>query len=480
MLANSFVDSADKGEELLNDKLNEAFEDGKEQLIQWMLTQTGVKRSNTSTTQGGGKTTNKRLRGSVERNVFNRRPPRQLDVHEKAHAAYAITQDIMPRMKSRTWTMYDHLGDKSTAWNTITRIYTETLNTATAMHDRSSIVASTDTFAQQSDVIPSGFGMLIKNTSSQTAMLRSAIFPIGDVGLIQKGDNFDQRLGDHINLKAVHIFGRIECNIFAPIVTSGDTPYVLSANVVAAEARPMSGFMDHQRKVRFMLIEVLDSDESESVADGDRVYITHSHLDNGGTANLVNKGAPRLEQILEHSTNSAQSGAVTQINCRAGRWTGIDRKYRRKASGRDIWEDPTAGRGIDFKVHKDISFTLAPRVVPLTNRHATTDSAGQTYQIGRQSYVNVDMFIPLDINMSYQSHAASDTQSDYVAFSETGSHRFFTYLFDDHMDHLFTSGVANPTTPTGGTMDYASVVTNEGYAMTQALLQGTFFFNDDL
>lgn len=441
-----------------------------------------MKRKYTSTHSDGGQTTNKRHAGAVEENRYSRAPPARLSAHQKAHAAYEMAKDFMPRVKNASFVIFDHITvGGTTAFQTL-RIYSgkDSANTATALHDRSGIVAETAFFGQE-DVIPSGHSMLIKNSTDNSVMLRAGIFPISDIGLIAKGDNHFQRLGDYVQFSGMHITGRIECSTFFPMIAATAVPYVLAQNMVTTQSRPRSGQLSSKRKVRLMLVEVLDNTQDVAAFNDNEVYGTSVWKNNAGTDTLNIIGAPRLEQLLEVSSFSTISGSVTNENVRNGRWQFIDRKYRSNHLNENRWLDPTEGRDIPFRIRKDISFTLRPRLIPKDNRHATAgNQPANSYESSPGSYVNVDFWVDLKADMSYPVHPANDSQSAYVAFQENGSRQFYWYIFDDHIDHLITGGVDDVAGQSGSAMVNSEIITSDGYAMCQARLKMDLFYNDDL
>lgn len=445
-----------------------------------------AKWNNTSTANDGGDTTMKSSAGSVQTMRFGKRKRKRLSVHQKAHAAYAMVKELMPRMKTISWVMYNSLENSSGSVFTSTRLLSgkTASNTVSVLVDRSAIGSGSiadQPYYNQIDVIPSGLSCLVKNSSNNSKVIQTLCFPLSHVGLVMKGDNGSERLTDFMELSGLHIHGRIECNIFYPVVFSTQVPYVLTLDTVGAASHPRSGYIDQKRKVRFMLIEVLDNlDTAPSAWNDDQFYGTTVWQEKEVGVALADalqvSGAPRLENILELPSQSTT--APDMRSARAGRWTGIDRKYRGNHLNTNLWEAEDQGRTVNFKVWKDITYTLKPKVSPKSNRNATTESNAQSYQIGETSYVNVDFFVKMNVDLSYKSRAASSTQTDYAAHLDNANRHFYWYLFDDSLDNIISSGTTDPRPVT--VKSWVDGIVNDGYARTQAFLECDVFFNDDL
>lgn len=443
----------------------------------------GLKPKVTSSSGDGGRITMKRVAGTVENNRFRKRRKRELTGMQKAHAAYAMAKNLMPRTKVVSFHMFNHYDSTDIPTNTDHRYSgLDNLNLVAELHDRSGIGGAETTYLFQDTVVASGHSMTVVNGNDNRGMLRAAIFPLSHINLIRKGDNFDQRLGDFVELAGMHISGRIQCKTYSPTFFNDPNtdiyPPSKYTNLLESMPRPIAN--DPQRKVRLMLVEVFDSDQtvSTSTFNDPTVYAdtTWNERANDGTimAELMIVGAPRLEQLLDvvsialPSTNINDHGVMEY-----GRWLKIDRKYRSNHRNDNLYETPGSGRAIHFRVLKDMSFTLKPS----GHKKATSNANEVRGGYARNSYVDVDMFWKLNVDLSYVTHDADVSQATNAS---NGTRKFFVYLFDDHCDCLNASGQVNPAVVLNGFNSLLGSVVDEGYSMCQANLHVDIFFNDDL
>lgn len=429
----------------------------------------------TSTSNDGGQVRMVRRAGAVESNSFKSRKKRKLTVHQKAHAAYAMAKDMMPRTKSVSFVMYRHNLLPSFTQKFQYSGITGT-NTATELNDRS---GSETPYNSQNSVIPSGHSMCSLEDVDKRNMVSSSIFPLSHVNLISKGDNFNQRLGDFVELIGMHIVGRISCQLYSPNYGDPSAGVYVASDVgyVGRIAGPPA--FDQTRKVRFMLVEVFDHvSATESKEDSNTDPLVYRNASWGSaTTEMQVVGAPRLSQILEvDSFPNIRSNSGVRNIAEHGRWNKIDRKYRSNHKNENLYLDPDTGRAIDFRVLKDISFTLKPDTV---RTHETGDTALRgASSVGKTSYVDVDMFVKLNKELSYKTHDADASGQELL--NENASRTLFWYLFDDHMDCLSATGSVNPSSnPTAGQGILAHVIM-DGYAMCTADLKCDIYFNDDL
>lgn len=441
--------------------------------------------STTSIPSGGGVTPQVKRPGTVEFNRFRKRKKRKLSVHQKANAAYTMVKELMPRMKVVSFCMFDH-GQAHTAYDEH-HLYSgfDGTNTTTLLQDRS--LASESFYATQSDVIPSGQSLCNVEDIDRRNMVTSAIFPLSHINLIPKGDNKDQRLGDFVEIAGMHITGRIKCYVFHPGKdANGDTPYGAPSYTAADNSVPHGIALDPVRKVRLMLIQVYDhviASSAEEDANNDSLVYRNGSF--GCTTTVMQVvGAPRLHHILDVPSLSAlgvtPGGTGDRDFTEHGRWLKIDRKYRSNHRNENRWLDPEEGRPIDFKVLKDVSFTLKPDLI----RRRMADTERVTGAAGRSpnAYVDVDMFVKLNADMSYNTFDADSSfnvTKDLSTMNENADKQFFWYLFDDHVDKLDANGSVNPVLATTARPILTTTVL-DGYAMCQAKLNIDIFFNDDL
>ncbi len=445
-----------------------------------------AKSRNTSTGNDGGQITMKRSAGTVERNSFGKRKKRKLSDHEMARAAYHMAKDNLPRTKSVSFKMYNHGAANDAFQETLLYSGIDSQNSATSLSDRS--LTAESFYGDQVDVIPSGHSLCFLEDQSMSRMIASAIFPLSHINLIIKGDDQDERLGDFVELTGMHVTGRISCKIFHPgLGASGATPYVaLGDSLETIKCVPHGPVLDQQRKVRMMFVEVMDTTVatgSESAQNTNPlVYRNSGWFSDGqlasGTRQMTVVGAPRLEQLLEvpsiATLGAAVAGAGDREHVENGRWLKIDRKYRSNHRNDNLWLDPSTGRAVDFRILKDISFTLKPDVINKRMADALKDDG---HNVGKNSYVDVDFFIKLNADLSYDTFAAGVDNSAVVS---NASRHFFMYLFDDHVDKLAAAGNGNPSVAVGTTQRLINDVVQYGYAMCQARLNCDVFFNDDL
>lgn len=448
-------------------------------------TKNAVRRAITSTADDGGRLPRKRPRHNHQINAFRRIPPPTLSAHQKAHASWSMVQNLMPRMKSVTWNIFNHHNEASLQ---PADLYSgkNNLNTAILLHNRSGDDAETP-FMDQYDVIPSGLSMTVRKSGvNMDAMQNSGIFPISHPGLIVKGDDFNQRLGDFVQLNGMHIVGRIEVRTFYPMFDGASpfTVYPKSNQLITTTAKPHSLALDPQRKVRLMIVEIPDAGEDAGTGTTDTRHYENSQWKEtdlvGAQSNqLFITGAPRLQNLLEvddllDSVRTLGVATADRTVTRDGRWLQIDRKYRSNNARENTWIDPAnEGRKVDFNVLLDVSFVLSPSWVP-KNDHNTDQAVHSRFN--RNSYVDIDMFVKLNKDLSYVSAASG---ADLTTTSQHADKGLFIYLFDDHVDHLTGGATSDPTASANGHNALDEVV-DRGYSMTKALLQAEFFFNDDV
>lgn len=422
-------------------------------------------------------------RRRVQMNNYDRPAPRQMSHHEMTRASWTMIKDLMPRTKIVTYTMFNHYG---TATGRVDAIFSgkNNLNTVGALHDRSGAGGAETRYWDQRDVIPSGFSACVRTATDNGPMLNSMIFPLSHVNLITKGDNADQRLGDFVNISGMHIYGRIRCLTFAPQYdgASPHTAYPASGDQAVLESAPRSRMLDHRRRVRFMLVEVMDTLPSvPPTAFNDEDYYGNTEWkedplgDGTFTQKMLIVGAPRLENILEVTGTTS---IITNFEdpfegSENGRWQKIDRKYRSNHKRDNLWNNPDEGRRLAFRVLTDVSFNLKPDSMP---KRASTSLGLGGGSISKGSYVDIDMFVKINRDMSYPVAVAD---ADLKASPDNGDSQLFWYLFDDHMDILHVSGVSDPRAVLNA--DYLLDETvNTGYSMCQARLRADIFFTDDL
>lgn len=436
-----------------------------------------------SSTDGGAVPMSSKKR-KLRQYAFGTPVPRQLSPHEMARAAWTMIKDFMPRTKVVTAMMFNNFQTKSGRQDALFS-GNDNLNTATTLHDRSGIAAAESKYTVATDVIVSGHSALVKNAIANSRLVETMIFPISHPGLIVKGDDPDQRLGDFINLSGIHMYGRIEVITHAPMYDAAapHTPYPASGDQAVLDSAPRSQILDHKRRVRMMIIEVLDSPPnpapSASTYDDQTYYgasIWQENLayDASPTARMMVVAAPRLENILHIPPQVLiETGFEDGFNMQHGRWQKIDRKYRSSGKGQNLWIDPNDGRRVNFRVTTDISFNLKPNNI---SKRAGSALGIGTAGVTHSSYVDIDMFIKLNVDLSYP---VFDAGADLKSVLFNADRAFFVYLFDDHMDVLHVAGVSNPTATLDA--DYLLDETaNTGYSMCKARLRGDFFFTDDL
>lgn len=436
-----------------------------------------------SSTDGGAVPRSSTKRRRVQLNHFQSPMPRRMTHHEKTNASWTMIQDLLPRTKVVTYTMFNHYGTET---GRIGALFSgkDGVNTATSLHDRSGLGGTETRYFDQRDVVPSGFSACVRTATNNESMIGSMIFPLSHVNLIEKGVDADQRLGDFINMSGIHIYGRIRSLIFAPQYDAAApfTPYPATGDSAVLASAPRSKIIDQRRRVRFMLIEVKDtlpSSPPSAYNDEDYYGNTDWKEDILGNDNFVHKlkivGAPRLENLLEvpGTTNIGTGFEDPFVGSEHGRWQKIDRKYRSNHSNNNLWNDPTEGRRLAFRVLTDVSFNLKPD--SMAKRASSSLGLGGG-SVSKGSYVDIDMFIKINRDMSYPVAAAG---SDLKTVNQNADTQLFFYLFDDHMDVLHASGVSNPTNVLDA--DYLLDETaNVGYSMCQARLRGDIFFTDDL
>ena len=179
-------------------------------------------------------------------------------------------------------------------------------------------------------------------------------FPISYANLIQKGDNFNQRLGDHVDIRMIRLRGHLACLR----CRFGET----SNNTLASDLEgSLASALPRDSTVIIMLVEC-DGDEYEADTEQKHHYAATNWptLTQGGLQKPLRVvGAPRLNEILALEQNS------DRLDVRNNQFVPINAPYR--SSGDDSeWSDPTKARNVQFTVLADKTFTMKPgSVVPI-------------------------------------------------------------------------------------------------------------------
>ncbi len=413
--------------------------------------------------------------GTVENNMGQSRKKRRKEPShfQKVELNWNMIKEIMPRMKAKSWLMFDHyIGTRGNSQSIEDKF--------SNFEDSTALVLAWPSFGHFYDEDPhqnriaSGHSMTVKDTTDNSELVSNCIFPIGHPALIIKGDDIDQRLGDMVNIKGLRIRGVIESFLTYP---SYDNSAVETLFPKVEPVRAVGSSLDNRRKVRLMIVEAHDVQLGSTTTFNDDQFYVGSvwppTIRGSQAMNVIN--APRLENILEVPATSDGSTSADPQHARSGRWQGIDRHYRSNKDSRNVWQDPVTGRTVAFRVMHDVSFNLA--APPSEDFIDHVDGPRASHRSGH--FVNIDILLKnLDWNESY---AIDETG---VNSEENGSRRIYLYLFDDSMDFVHTVAQSVTTLNTGAATSLIYSISDEvvrrGYARTRAKLYGNFFFNDSL
>jgi len=412
----------------------------------------------------GGEYPSKSRVGGVKGLRFSRPGKRRLSTAQKAHAAYAMAKDFMPRLKVRSFNIFDSYDE----WSDISCNYTDTASVATNFRDWDDLGGN----RARNRFVQSGL-MLLRDmdAASYERCIEGAVFPLGHVNVLRRGPGPDERLQDFVSIKAIHLQGFVECaTIRAPHAASiafGNSP------------SGMAPSFTRTRKIRMMIVRVLD-DPAPTINYAGEVWpnvpwpLTGRTAENGAMIT----SCPALRSILDATFTSYPDDSVR------GAWNKIDRKYLRKHNAnKNLWDDDSQKvRPFDFTVMKDLTFTVgeAASLRPW--------GTGGNHGAGHKNRIYIDEMIKLNLDLSYPEAAphvdplladGSDQAVDRKDVLANCTNPVFIYLFDDSIE-----GWLNGTTDAGEAPvpdnDMHQSYSVSGYVRSRAKLTADIYFTDDL